>query len=269
MDNRHPVQEAVSNGSFKEAVCINAERIYDSCSDKDCLEDLKVFFPDAAQAIIDKAVNVRIKKVEILTAYLDLEPVAFNQGFYSVDMTFFFRVWLETVLAPASCPEVVSGVCVFNKKVILYGSEGNVKVFTSEMGSCDDDSIPPRLTSPKAVMQAAEPIGLSARVCEARNCCDTGCCCGIPQKVCCNFEGQFGTCVPQKNVYVTIGLFTIIQIVRDVQILIPAYDFCIPEKECVTSSDNPCELFRRIDFPTNQFFPPKMCEFDDNGCGCK
>ena len=25
---------------FKEAVCIDAERIYDSCSDKDCLEDL-------------------------------------------------------------------------------------------------------------------------------------------------------------------------------------------------------------------------------------
>ena len=28
---------------FKEAVCINAQRIYDSCSDKDCLEDLQVF----------------------------------------------------------------------------------------------------------------------------------------------------------------------------------------------------------------------------------
>ena len=31
---------------FKEAVCIDAERIYDSCSDKDCLEDLQVFFSD-------------------------------------------------------------------------------------------------------------------------------------------------------------------------------------------------------------------------------
>jgi len=49
--------------------------------------------------------------------------------------------------------------------------------------------------------------------------------------------------------------------------LIPAYDFCIPGKECVTTSDNPCELFRRIDFPTDEFFPPKVAEHG-NGCGC-
>lgn len=58
--------------------------------------------------------------------------------------------------------------------------------------------------------------------------------------------------------YVTLGLFTIVQIVRNVQMLIPAYDFCIPEKECTTTSDNPCEMFRRIEFPTDEFFPPKV-----------
>ncbi len=74
---------------------------------------------------------------------------------------------------------------------------------------------------------------------------------------------------PQRsNVYVTIGLFTIVQIVRSVQMLIPAYDFCVPEKECVTTSDNPCELFRRIDFPTNEFFPPRATDLPDSGCGC-
>jgi hypothetical protein len=45
--------------------------------------------------------------------------------------------------------------------------------------------------------------------------------------------------------------------------LIPAYDFCIPEKECVTTSDNPCDMFRRIEFPTDEFFPPKVTE-----CSC-
>ena len=65
--------------------------------------------------------------------------------------------------------------------------------------------------------------------------------------------------------YVTIGLFTIVQIVRNVQMLIPAFDFCVPEKECVTSSDNPCELFRKIEFPTDEFFPPKA---NDCNCGC-
>ena len=66
--------------------------------------------------------------------------------------------------------------------------------------------------------------------------------------------------------YVTIGLFIIVQMVCNVQMLIPAYDFCVPEKECVASSDNPCELFRRIDFPTSEFFPPRAT--DVNG-GCK
>ncbi len=66
-------------------------------------------------------------------------------------------------------------------------------------------------------------------------------------------------------IFFTIGLFTIVQIIRNVQMLIPAFDFCIPDKECVASSDNPCELFRKIDFPTDEFFPPKSY---DSGCGC-
>ena len=77
-----------------------------------------------------------------------------------------------------------------------------------------------------------------------------------------------------KTVFVTIGLFTIVQIERNVQMLIPAYDFCVPEKECIESSNDPCEMFSRIDFPTEEFFPPNISDLgDDNnggcGCGCK
>ena len=75
------------------------------------------------------------------------------------------------------------------------------------------------------------------------------------------------------SVYATIGMFTIVQIERNVQMLIPAYDFCIPEKECVTTSDNPCEMFNRLEFPTNEFFPPTVCDIGDENkkpdCGCK
>ena len=47
------------------------------------------------------------------------------------------------------------------------------------------------------------------------------------------------------------------------------------------TDDNPCDLFERIDFPIDEFFPPERGEFlekgqddpsmphDDNGCGCK
>ncbi|WP_050697553.1 MULTISPECIES: hypothetical protein [Eubacteriales] len=212
--------------------------------------------------MIEQATNVRIRNVEVITVYLDLEPVPFNKGFYSVDMTFFFDVCLDVYSLPAGGPVIVSGIAVFNKKVILFGSEGNVKMFSSDL-ACDD--VDPQITSgrvlPKATVQVAEPIGLSARICDRpMTCCDP--CCRIPDCICQRFGGNFetNTC---RNIYVTIGLFTIVQIVRNVQMLIPAYDFCIPEKECVTTSDNPCDMFRRIEFPTNEFFPPKVGE-----CGC-
>ena len=120
---------------FKEAVCINAGRVYDSCSDKDCLEDLQVLFTNQAQPIIDNALSVKCRRVEVLNVFLDVEPVPFNKGFYSVDMTFFFKVHIDAYTSPLECPTPVCGVAIFSKKVILYGSEGGVKVFTSE-GSC-------------------------------------------------------------------------------------------------------------------------------------
>ena len=83
----------------------------------------------------------------------------------------------------------------------------------------------------------------------------------------CAFNGTFDKVECARIVLATIGVFSIVQLVRNVQILIPAYDFCIPEKECVNTADNPCELFSRIDFPTDEFFPPKL-ESED-GMPCK
>lgn len=251
---------------FKEAVCIDAMRIYDSCSSKDCLEDIRVLFPAARQPMIDAATNVRIKDVSVLTVYTDLQPIPFNKGFYSVDMTFFFDVTVELFGAPAACPVPVCGVGVFNKKVVLYGSEGNVKIFTS--GSCAEEpeiSDDPRAL-PKATVQVAEPVALSARLCDRPRGNEPYC--RIPDCICKRYGGEFDSAPQRNNVYVTIGLFTIVQIVRSVQMLIPAYDFCVPEKECVPTTDNPCDLFRRIDFPTNEFFPPRVGDLPDGGCGC-
>ena len=49
-----PEEEAIAHdrdkSCFKEAVCIDAMRVYDSCGDKNCLEDLRVYFPKTASA---------------------------------------------------------------------------------------------------------------------------------------------------------------------------------------------------------------------------
>lgn len=225
-----------------------------------------MLFSAAAQPMVDSATNVRIKDVSVITVYIDLQPIPFNKGFYSVDMTYFFDVTVELFGGPSACPVTVSGVSVFNKKVVLFGSEGNVKVFTS--GGCQDEPEPNDgvRALPKATVQVAEPVALSAKLCDCS--CRNEPYCRIPESICQRYGGDFDTAPQRNHVYATIGLFTIVQIVRSVQMLIPTYDFCVPEKECVPTTDNPCELFRRIDFPTDAFFPPRATDLPDCGCSC-
>ena len=259
------------NGTFKEAVCVDAGRVYDSCCDRDCLEDLRCFFLPEDQGLISNAISVRLRSAEVLNVFIDVEPVNFNKGFYSCDLTFFFLLDFDVYTAPHSCPQCIKGISSYSKKVILFGSDGNVKVFSSrdrEDGDCDTSSR--RSTNmPKCVVQAVDPIPLSARICEIHDCYENVRC--IPKCICDCIGGNVVTDLQNgtPTVYVTLGLFTIVQLIRNVQMLIPVYDFCIPEKQCDDSTDQPCDTFRKIKFPTDDFFPPRPCDADTDCCGCQ
>lgn len=250
--------------AFKEAVCIDAARIYDSCGDKDCLEDLRVYFTDVVQPIIDSAQSVKARSVDVINAYLCVEPVPFNQGFYSVDITYFFVVKLDVCTTPLNPAVQVCGLAVASKKVILFGSEASVKVFTSDQN--EQDYVTPKYL-PKVRLQVAQPMLLS---CEISECGPPNMECGvcIPNSVARQFEGSFENVEPGRYITVTIGIFSIVQLERQVQMIVPVYDFCIPSKECEMTSDNPCDIFERIQFPVDQFFPPKLesREEDDGDC---
>ena len=254
-----------NSDEFKEAVCIDAARIYDSCGDKDCLADLRVYFTDVTQPIIDTAYTVKAKNVDVARAYLSVEPVPFNKGFYSVDITYFFLVQLDAYTSPVNPPTAVCGLATANKKVILYGSEGSVKVFTNDQN--EQDYIAPKYL-PKARLQVAQPMLLSCDLCDCPEP-NLDCCISVPNCVCKQFEGSFECVLPQRMVTVTIGLFSIIQLERQVQMMIPVYDFFIPDKECTTTSDSPCDIFEKIQFPVDQFFPPRIddCSSDCGECG--
>lgn len=246
----------VAGSGFKEAVCINAGRIYDSCSDKDCIDHLPVCFTDTAQARIEAATNVKCRNVSVLDVYMDIQSVPFNKGFYSVDMTFYFGIHLDVYQLPCLTPIIVEGVSVFSKKVILYGSEGNVNVFSSEPSCCGSCPNPyHKDTTPRATVQVVTPICLS---CKLTECCKPSCCINVPMSVASSFEGSFCPIEATKHVEVTLGVFSIVSLERTVQMMIPVYDFCIPDKECTQTNDDPCELFRRIKFPVNEFFPPRL-----------
>ena len=60
-----PVQDSCG---IREAVCIHTKKIYDSCRDKDCIEDLRVYPTRSSQAVIDRALSVRGGRAELLRA---------------------------------------------------------------------------------------------------------------------------------------------------------------------------------------------------------
>ena len=252
------------NRRINEAVCIDTKRIYDSCVSKDCLEDLRVTFFSNSQSLIDNAVTVKCRDCTIDAVSLDVEEVPFNRGYYSVNITFYFKLTFDTFAAPCTTPQIATGFASFEKKCILYGSEGNVKIFTSNLIN-DHIDCPeaPQYSNPVAKVQAVDPVVLETRVIDACSC-HIPCLTSLPQSVFNNCDERVFAANSSKAVLVTLGLFSIVQLQRDVQMLVPAYDFCIPERECCCNTLDPCETFLRIDFPVDEFFPPDRA--DNHGC---
>lgn len=247
--------------NVRESVCIHTRKIFDSCRDKDCVEDLRFYPTQTAQQVLSNAQTLKGGSAELLYVYTDVEPVTFNRGFYSIDMRFFYRVNLQVY---NGSPRYASadGLCVFDKRSILFGSEGNAKIFTSDT-VIDELDVPGlmRTNLPTAVVEAVDPIVLDAHVEE----------CIDPLKI-----GPSLTEVPAfiaqafpeelvfdstRRYYVTLGQFTLVRLERDSQLLIPVYDYCVPQTECPCGShEDPCGLFRNVPFPLGEFFPPNTVE---------
>ncbi len=258
----------------KEAVCIHTKRIYDSCRDKECIENLRVYPTRCSQEILDCATSVKSRDAKLLWTNIDVRDVAFNRGFYSVDIRFFYYITVE-VCACNGRTQKVKGLAIYDKNVILFGSEGDVKIFSSELPACSKCAT----NMPAAFVEAVDPIFLAADICEAKTVCsctppecECNCdeLCDVPQCIKEYFDDELVVSGGCKNLLVTLGQFSIVRLERDSQILIPAYDFCMPEKECVGSSeDSPCDLFRKIKFPVGEFFPPSRAIPDNPQCDCK
>lgn len=95
----------------------------------------------------------------------DVEPVPFNRGFYSVDLKYFFRVKLA-VFTGAGRPTEVEGLATFDKKVILFGSEGNAKVFESKF---KEDAFDPQLWKKTNMPHAIVEVADYKRICRRHN----------------------------------------------------------------------------------------------------
>ena len=117
-----------------------------------------------------------------------------------------------------------------------------------------------------AVVEAVDPICLNVKLADTCDCRGHSSCdlIDVPEHISCLFDDEIVTGGDEKRIFATLGQFSIIRLERDTQLVVPVVDFCLPDKECVGSTDdNPCELFRRIKFPVDEFFPPNVVEGSD------
>lgn len=77
---------------IREAVCVHTDKITDSCLAKDCIEDLHVYLTVESQCTLDKAVSAKARFVELMHVAIQLDPVPYSAGYYTVDITYYYRV---------------------------------------------------------------------------------------------------------------------------------------------------------------------------------
>ncbi len=247
-------------GIGKETVCIETNRILDSCRDRDCYENVKVFLTECGKEIIEHTSAVRVKSACIKQANISLDPVQFNRGFYAVNIRFFIKITFEACVGNGRSQEF-DGVAVLEKKVILYGGECNANVFRSNGDFSDFCAYPEpckkEVNVPTAVVETVEPIVLGVNILEDKHCCFCCCCCcDIPETVVSSLNGNlpYDDDDDRRYLAVSIGIFSIVRIVRPGQYVINATEYIIPDKECITpSNDDPCSVFKSMAFPVAEF----------------
>ena len=253
---------------LQQAMSIHTRKITDSCRDKDCIEDLRVYLTTGSQQLLDNAATAKVRCAELLYTYIDVEPVAFDRNHYCIDVTFYYRVLADAVVG-TNRPAALHGLAVFSKRAVLCGEDSCAHIFSSDtrLGEADGLSLI-HTNRPTAVVEVLDPMVLGSKVrdvCE----CPGDVHCPIPNGIRKCFDEEFVLSGDKKRLYVTLGQFSIIRLERDAQLIVPVLDYAIPTKDCcdaIGCAEDPCEMFSRIPFPAQQF-APQGCDVESN-CGC-
>jgi len=250
----------------QQAMSIHTRKITDSCRDKDCIEDLRVYLTRGSQNVLDSCANARVRCAELLYAYIDVEPVAFDRNHYCIDVTFYYRVLADATIGSAR-PAALYGLAVFTKRAVLCGEDSRAHIYRSDTRFCAPDGFTRYYANrPTAVVEVLEPMVLSSKVREVcHEKCREECALQIPADIQQLFDDDLVLSGERRRLFVTLGQFSIVRLERDAQLVVPILDYAIPTKECCDApgcAEDPCEMFSRIPFPATQF-APNDC---DGGC---
>ena len=262
MSDNNQAGTACDLRGIREAVCVHTDKISDSCLAKDCIEDLQVYLTVPSQQALDCAVSAKARYVELLHVGVHVETVPYSTGYYTVDLTFYYRV-IADASAAGGRPTTVTGLAIFSKRLVMFGGETSARSFSSRSGvSCLCKQAIQAGNVPEAIVEVVDPMILGSRVQEVCNC---NCCPPsppvIPEAILGCFEEQLVLDGESKRLLVTIGQFSIARLERSTHLLIPTFDYCIPSKTCKnvgsSNTESPCEVFGQIEFPMDAFFPSK------------
>ena len=262
MSDNNQAGTACDLRGIREAVCVHTDKISDSCLAKDCIEDLQVYLTVPSQQALDCAVSAKARYVELLHVGVHVETVPYSTGYYTVDLTFYYRV-IADASAAGGRPTTVTGLAIFSKRLVMFGGETSARSFSSRSGiSCLCKQAIQAGNVPEAIVEVVDPMILGSRVQEV---CTCNCCPPsppvIPEAILGCFEEQLVLDGESKRLLVTIGQFSIARLERSTQLLIPTFDYCIPSKTCKnvgsSNTESPCEVFGQIEFPMDAFFPSK------------
>ena len=232
------------------ALAIHTRKITDSCQDKDCIEDLRVYLTRESQSILDAAGAAKVRAAELIHTAIDLSPVAFHPNHYAIDLTFFYKILADAAVSPCR-PAAICGLALFSKRAVLCGENTGARIFRSDSHAGTGGNLP------TAVVEILDPMVLGSRVCPVQVC--EPCSLTIPVDVQAVFGDDLVLGGDKQRLFVTLGQFSVIRLERPAQIIVPIVDYALPTKECCADpagcAEDPCALFERVPFPAEAFTP--------------
>ena len=115
---------------LQQALAIHTKKITDSCRDKDCIEDLRVYLTTSSQEILDRCTSAKVRCADLLYTYIDVEPVAFDRNHYCIDLTFYYRILADATVG-LNRPVALQGLAMFTKRAVLCGEDSRAHIYTS------------------------------------------------------------------------------------------------------------------------------------------
>jgi hypothetical protein len=270
-------EQTTLNSKYKREECIVALKVYDHCRQQICLDEEAI--GPARAAHDSNCCGMHISEGEIIRPPFDAfsvtvrdfklkkivvigkKPNEFRDGFWDVDLKYVFCYKLEFLEIDGDVICCIAATSVFTKRFTLFGSTGSDNVIASDIlpnlsETLDGDPIV--VVQGKAIVLAAD-IKCARRRCE-------GDFSPVPRPI----PGVGGVAAggpgpgPVSNnreVVVTIGLFTIVKLCRLVDLTVESRGFCVAEECDNISPLTACEFFNTLDFPFDVFSPPQKREF--------